>query len=300
MTVYVGTGVLVIEDVECDESMFLVPTDEEVEFDPTTCEVLTGQARKPDKVGDLVWAIAETDFGDPLQVAALEALVAEAGLTPAQAASIFVVIQNNEQHLLTDNSHLIGAAKILVGALPESAPLIVLAGSVGNPDFAPELIDAVIDSLPEGADEIKSEVEETPILTEDILETFQGEGAGQGAVDGEDGGSGVVDSAGEQVDPTVISIQDNPPPPPPQTGNTVPPGGGGAPPQLPTPEPSRPPVPTPTIPPTRPTPSPIPPTPSPIPPTPAPTPIPPTPVPTATPLPPTTAPTPTPDPPSPA
>jgi hypothetical protein len=307
----VGEAVVVFEDIECPDNYFLVPTSEAIETLPATCEVINARPSEDEKVGSIVWAIAQTDFDNPEAVEALQALVAAAGLTASEAAMVVVVIQNNPQHLGTDDSYVINAAKVVVQDNPAAAPLVLLAGTVGNPALADELAAAVIETAPDFVEQ----VDEVDDLAEDIIEEFQDDGPLQegGGEEEEAGGDAAAGEGAEVITITEPDTgppeQETPPadvPPPPTSDPTVPPGGSipevsPTPTPIPSPDPTPPPrpspTPTPTPTPVPPTPTPVPPTPTPVPPTPTPVPPTPTPVPpTPTPIPPTPTPTPTPPP----
>jgi hypothetical protein len=303
---HVGAAIVIVgkDDGDCPEGMVPVPvpTGEAIETNPVTCEAVVSLATVPDDVSNVVWLIANGDPSDP------EVQEALAELSNGELVMVVTVLQNNQQHLGTDDGTVIDTIQQIASVAPAAAPVVALTSVVlgADPDAvigaiiegqAPEpIVEESIERIEEGAEirEDFSEEQEPPGGTDESAVDSESEIDDSGETGGEDDVE-VVEVI--ETDTTGDGGSDVPPPrldPP-----TVPPGGS-IPEVSPTPTPV-PPTPTPLPPtptPLPPTPTPVPPTPTPVPPTPTPvpptpTPIPPTPTPTPIPTP---VPTPTPDP----
>lgn len=271
----VGEAVVVFEDIDCPEEIVEVPTGQVAVTYPEECETVVSINTVPDPVGDVIWAIANTD---PDDAEAIEQLLV--GLTTSEQTLVLVVLINNSDHLGTDTDTLLATITAITRLNPDATPLIVLTGIVLDPENQDDIITAALIGAPDQVDEIDDILE----VGDEIINEFQ---------DNQPPGP-------DEEDPNieVIEVEDEQPAPPdiprPPINNQVPPGGVGPTPTVtPTPTPTVSPTPTPTVSPT-PTPT-VSPTPTPtVSPTPTPT-VSPTPTPTVSPTPtPTVSPTPTP------
>ena len=246
---FVGEAVVVFENIDCPEEVIRVPTGDAAETDPDKCEAVVGLSNVPDRVSDVVWAIAKADLDNPAVVESIKSQLA--GLTTGEQALVVAVLHNNATTLGVDRTKYLNTIRLIVTVNPKAASTVVLTASVLDPGNADAIKGAALEGAPGQADNIGKAAD----AAEEIRQDFTGNQPGQGA-DGETpGGVGKPEEEG----PEVVEIKDKPTPPKPNPpNNNVPPGGAvPTPSPTPTPTPTATPTPTPTATPT-PTPTPPP------------------------------------------
>ena len=115
----VGEAVVVFEDIDCPEEVVTVPTGEVAQTNPTTCETIVALSNVSDNVNGMVWAIAAADLDDPTELAAIQSQLA--GLTTAEQTLVIVVLNNNAQHLGTNQQTVVSTIAAIVAVNPRAA-----------------------------------------------------------------------------------------------------------------------------------------------------------------------------------
>jgi hypothetical protein len=224
----VGEAVVVFEDIDCPETVYSVPTGEVARTNPVTCEAIIALSTVPDDVGKVVWLIANADPDD--QAAIEEAL---ADLSVSELAMVVTVLQNNQQHLGTDDATVVDTIASIVAVNPEAAETVVLTATVLNPSAAEAIVAAAVAAAPEKASSIQDAADRATDISQEFKDN-QSTPSGDSA--GEDGEGGESDSEDVESDPDVevVSITETEPeaeparPPesaPPPVDTTTPPGG---------------------------------------------------------------------------
>ena len=230
---HVGAAVIVFQNIECPDVVYDVATGEMAVTDPETCDTVVQLSTVPDDIADIAWAIAN----DP---DALDNLAEDlADLTDGELALLATVLQNNQQHLGTDDQTTIDFVAKIAEVNPEGAAVVVLTATVLNPSAAEAILAAAVASSP-GYVQPFTDASNEGLGIGDELTPLSDDGAppgGDGTTDdvgeeGEQGDDNVEVRSVEDADDGQAPEEDNTPPggPSSNTGdNTVPPGGGDIP-----------------------------------------------------------------------
>jgi hypothetical protein len=130
----VGAAVVASEDSDCPDDVYTVPTGEAALTNPDTCETIVAPSTVTDNVGVVAWAIAAADPDDPEAKAAIDALLAN--LSVAEQVMLIAVLQNNQQHLGTNDATVVATVIQLLAISPAAAGTIVLTATLLGPDNA--------------------------------------------------------------------------------------------------------------------------------------------------------------------
>ena len=130
----VGAAVVASEDSDCPDDVYTVLTGEAALTNPDTCETTVALSTESDNVAIVAWAIAAADPDDPEAKAAIDALLAN--LSVAEQVMLIAVLQNNQQHLGTNDATVVATVIQLLALNPAAAGTIVLTATVLGPDNA--------------------------------------------------------------------------------------------------------------------------------------------------------------------
>ena len=227
----VGAAVVVFEDIDCPDDVYLVPTGEVAQTNPVTCEAIVALSTVSDNVAVVAWAIAAAGTDDPEAKAAIDALLAD--LSVAEQVMLITVLHNNQQHLGTDDATVIATVGQIISVSPAAAASVVLTATVLNPGNADAIFAEAIAAAPGQGENIQQGQD----IAEEIRQDFTENDQGSSTEEESDGGSGQSEEV-EEVE--VISVTEPEPEaaPPPETpvdppiNSVVPPGGSIPPPPL--------------------------------------------------------------------
>ncbi|MGL4565630.1 MAG: hypothetical protein ACRCVD_10070, partial [Halioglobus sp.] len=143
---FVGEAVVVFENIECPEEVIRVPTGDAAETDPDKCEAIVGLSNVPNKVSDVVWAIAKADLDNPAVVDSIKSQLA--GLTIGEQTLLVAVLHNNAATLGVDKTKYLNTIRLIVTVNPAAAPSVVLTASVLDPANADAIKGAALEGAP--------------------------------------------------------------------------------------------------------------------------------------------------------
>ena len=220
----VGAAVVVFEDIDCPDDVYLVPTGEIAQTNPVTCEAVVALSTVSDNVSVVAWAIAAADTDDPEAKAAIDALLAD--LSVAEQVMLITVLHNNQQHLGTNDATVVATVGQIITVSPAAAATVVLTASVLNPGNADAIYAEAIAAAPGQGENIQ----EGQDIAEDIREEFTENDQASSTDEDSDGGSGDSEAVEEVEVISVTEPEAEAPPPPespvdPPINSAVPPGG---------------------------------------------------------------------------
>ena len=108
----IGEAVVVIDDSDCPEKSYIVPTGKSAQTDPVTCETVLTASTSENLINALAYALAANP-NDP----DLEEQLAE--LTPAELEVLVVVINNNADHLDMRPDDVVDAINTITQTRPD-------------------------------------------------------------------------------------------------------------------------------------------------------------------------------------
>jgi hypothetical protein len=175
----IGEATLVRESADGKKETLIVPTGKTTKNDPTTGQTLLTPATQPDKVNEVVQAIAASapDAGNqrpsdngcsqgnaphrlvprPAYDAAITAVIATEleGMSSGELMMVMAVLINNANHLCIDASTVANTVNLIVTERPEEAGNVVYVASLLDPDNSDPYADEALKAAPSEAKKIE-------------------------------------------------------------------------------------------------------------------------------------------------